>query len=1211
MKTVKKVLALILTLVLLIGTIADTNVTALAANETSASLTYANGWDWSDDYCYQNQIFVYASASETATPASIHGMGTGFLGWQNGIVFEYNDANDTWTVVTCDFTADGTNAAESATLGSNRFAVIFHNEASVGQTASYNYLVNNAKVGAEFTLTGDISTLQSASGSISGVSISLATVKEDTTTSTPVVSGITSGSLTYANGYDWSDSYCYQNQIFVYASSSSTATAASIHGNGTGFLGWQNGFVLEYNSTNGTWEVVLSDFVADGTNEAESATLGSNRMAVIFHNEASVGQADSYEFFTTYAKVGAEFYLTGDISTLQSASGSISGVSLSINASEDTTTPEEDTTTPSEPEEDTTVPEEDTTTPEEDTTTPSEPEEDTTTPEVTTTASGSLTYANGWDWSDDYCYQNQIFVYASSSSTATAASIHGNGTGFLGWQNGFVLEYNSTSGTWEVVISDFVADGTNAAESATLGSNRIAVIFHNQASVGQADSYEFFTTYAKVGAEFTLTGSLSTLQSASGSISGVSLSLATANEDTTTPEEDTTTPEEDTTVPEEDTTTPSEPEEDTTTPEVTTTASGSLTYANGWDWSDDYCYQNQIFVYASSSSTATPASIHGNGTGFLGWQNGIVLEYNSTSGTWEVVISDFVADGTNAAESATLGSNRMAVIFHNQASVGQADSYEFFTTYATLGAEFTLTGDISTLQSASGSISGVSLSYVVPEDDSTTEEDTTTPDDTTTPEDDTTTVTPDGTTVGYITSVNYYQWVDSAPQANHIYAYATTDSSQTPKSTFHAGYNLFASGNGIVFQYNSTTGKYKAITVDFDTTDGVNAAESQGLSDGILVVLFGEDAATGQSEAYNFFKDNVKVGGEYYLSTELSYIQYSEGATGSVNNLYVSTAPIVKTESSTTTPTLSDTSVGTISSTVGTYTSTGSSTASSGDTDGLSCVLYAPQNNTVGISTYVNLSAINTNLYTNDEALAKQSLGIGTPNNTDIDNAYMYLCLNSTNWSGDFGLIKRLGDADWEICTSEYYYNNWRWNAYAYASESGVDVYYNPEYVYSMFNVMDGREAYYIKDCYAIKDLQMSLIYSDGTLTYKLTAGGVTIFSVSDTGTVSSAKFGRAASITNSSTTTYDNANYLYQISSTLNGRTPAELSNVQFYDTYYYTSSGYGRLTVDAGSLWIYPSSTSSAGYQVDANGDPLVSCQEVILSDGRYMDIIDIQNY
>ena len=216
----------------------------------------------------------------------------------------------------------------------------------------------------------------------------------------------------------------------------------------------------------------------------------------------------------------------------------------------------------------------------------------------------------------------------------------------------------------------------------------MAVIFHNEASVGQKDSYDFFVNYAKVGAEFVLTGSLSTLQSASGKVSGVTLSYSYEVE--VEPE------------------TPVEPEE----PKVEViTETGKLTYANGWDWSDSVCYQNQIFVYASSSSSDTPASIHGMGTGFLGWQNGIVLEYNSTSGKWEVVISDFEADGVNAAESAKLGSNRMAVIFHNEASVGQKDSYEFFKNYAKVGAEFTLTGSLSTLQSASGKISGVSLSY--------------------------------------------------------------------------------------------------------------------------------------------------------------------------------------------------------------------------------------------------------------------------------------------------------------------------------------------------------------------------------------------------------------------------------------------------------------------------------------------------------------------
>ena len=610
-------------------------------------------------------------------------------------------------------------------------------------------------------------------------------------------------------------------------------------------------------------------------------------------------------------------------------------------------------------------------------------------PEIgTVPAYGNLTYANGWDWSDSLCYQNQIFVFASTSSSATPITILGQNEGFLQWHNGIVFEYNEENGAWKVIVADFEADGVNEAESTTLGSNRFAVIFHDEAVVGQEDSVNFFKTYATVGAEFGLNCGVSTLQSASGAISGVTLSYP---------------------------------------------AYGNLTYANGWDWSDSLCYQNQIFVFASTSSSATPITILGQYEGFLQWQNGIVFEYNEENGAWKVIVADFEADGVNEAESTTLGSNRFAVIFHDEAVVGQEDSVNFFKTYATVGAEFGLNCGVSTLQSASGAISGVTLSYPYVEGETPSE-----------PEEDETTV---------------------------------------------------------------------------------------------------------------------------------------------------------------------DTPVGTIQSTIGVYTSQSYPSASSGDTDGLSAVLYAPQNSTVGISTYVNLASINTSLYTSSDALAKQNSGSGIASDKNIDNAYLYLCLNSTNWSGDFGLIKRLGDEDWEIVTSEYKDSAWRWNAYAHSSD--VTVTYNSNYIYTKWNVMDGLNAYYIKNCDSVTDLQMNLMYNNGTLTYSLCIGGVTIFSVSDTGSISNGKYGRAASITNSSTTSYGSSNYLYQLSGTLNGRTPAALTNVQFYDSYYYTTSGYNKLTLSTGSLWLYPCASSSAGYLVNTEGDPIVTFEEVTLTSGVVMDIIDIQNY
>ncbi len=481
-----------------------------------------------------------------------------------------------------------------------------------------------------------------------------------------------------------------------------------------------------------------------------------------------------------------------------------------------------------------------------------------------------------------------------------------------------------------------------------------------------------------------------------------------------------------------DTITPSEPEDDTTTPsdpEYDNLTTGNLTYVNGFDWSE-LSYQNNIYAFASTDASATPAEIIGQEVGFLSWWNGIVLEYNETNDTWEVVDVDFKVDGVNTAETATLGENRLVVIFHDEAAIGQTDSYNFFKYHTAVGEEFTLTGDITVLQAIYGKLSNVSL---------------------------------------------------------------------------------------------STPG---AQSGDDDTSGG--------------------------------------------------------------------------------------TSIGTIESTIGTYTSNSSPTASSGDTDGLSCVLYAPQSNTTGISTHLNLGAVDTTLYTSSDALIKQTVGSGIATDKDVDNAYLYLCLNSTNWSGDFGVIKRLNDEDWEIVTSEYYYSTWRWNAYAYPSTSGVTVYYNSDYVYSKWNTMDGINSYYINNSETITDLQMNLIYSGGTLTYSLLIDGVTIFSVSDTGTISNGKYGRAASVTNSGDAASSaSANYLYQISSTLLGRTPAAVENIQFYDTYYYTSSGAKTLNINTGSLWLYPNRSSSAGYLTNTDGDPIVTCQEVMLTDGRIMDIINIKNY
>ena len=461
---------------------------------------------------------------------------------------------------------------------------------------------------------------------------------------------------------------------------------------------------------------------------------------------------------------------------------------------------------------------------------------------------------------------------------------------------------------------------------------------------------------------------------------------------------------------------------------------------------------------------------------------------------------------------------------------------------------------------------------------------------------------------GDLTYANAYDWSANSYQ-KQIYVYASATETATPATINGQAVGFMGWFSGIVFEYNETNGTWKVVSVNWG--DGTNEAESTTLGDGRLIVMFHNDVVNGQPENYNFFKEKAVVGAEFYLSEDISILQ---SVSGSLSNVYLSLKPILKDETDsddTTEPENpeepEDPVVGTVESTIKEYTSENSVTASSGDVDGLSAVLYAPSSAT-GISTHLNLGAIHTTLYTNETALKLQSLGGGTAMNKDVDNAYNYLCMNSSKWSGDFGLTKRLGDADWEIVTSEYYNGTWRWNAYSWSSD--VTTSYDLDYVYWKWNVLDGREGLYIKNSEYIGDLQMSLISSNGTLTYTLSIDGKTIFTVSDTGTISNAKFGRAASLTNSSATG-DSSNYLDFIGSTLNGKGSSQMTNVQYYDTYYHTSRGSSQLTLSAGTLWLYPNRSSNAGYKVNAEGDPIVTCEEVYLTDGRIMDIINIKNY
>jgi hypothetical protein len=211
----------------------------------------------------------------------------------------------------------GSASAAGISWASGDIVLVVHSASSRPSDGYANWM---SKVAAMALEAGDIVAVASDKSTVT-VMQEVAVETPDSESETPKEEIITSGKLTYANGYDWSDSEFYMENIMVFASSDSRATVASTLGSAC--FGWGNGMVLEYNSTNGTWVVTSVDLTLGDDNTTEYVTLGPNKMVVIFYNDAP-----DADFFLKNAVVGKELYLNGTFSSLQSTTGTLSGVSL-------------------------------------------------------------------------------------------------------------------------------------------------------------------------------------------------------------------------------------------------------------------------------------------------------------------------------------------------------------------------------------------------------------------------------------------------------------------------------------------------------------------------------------------------------------------------------------------------------------------------------------------------------------------------------------------------------------------------------------------------------------------------------------------------------------------------------------------------------------------------------------------------------------------
>ena len=124
---------------------------------------------------------------------------------------------------------------------------------------------------------------------------------------------VTQGNLTAANSVDYQ--FGSFNDIIVFACSDSTQTLLTLTGQDEATFAWWYNFVLEFNAEKGTWVVTKADMsMADGANAYCTEPLGEGKMYVMFHDNVTKTQKESYDFFLNTVEVGKEYYLSVDTS---------------------------------------------------------------------------------------------------------------------------------------------------------------------------------------------------------------------------------------------------------------------------------------------------------------------------------------------------------------------------------------------------------------------------------------------------------------------------------------------------------------------------------------------------------------------------------------------------------------------------------------------------------------------------------------------------------------------------------------------------------------------------------------------------------------------------------------------------------------------------------------------------------------------------------
>jgi hypothetical protein len=169
----------------------------------------------------------------------------------------------------------------------------------------------------------------------------------------------------------------------------------------------------------------------------------------------------------------------------------------------------------------------------------------------------------------------------------------------------------------------------------------------------------------------------------------------------------------------------------------------------------------------------------------------------------------------------------------------------------------------------------------------------------------------DTTTQGVLTCANMYDYNFGA--YNDVIVFASYDDTQTLSTlTGQTESDTFAWFYTFLLEYNADKGTWVVTKADMAMEDSANQLRNETLGEGKMIVMFHDSVTKTQQASYDFYKNTVVEGAEFYLGIHPSYIydvyDYVDGA-------FLSTVPVEvaepEVEDTTTEDTEADTTTGT------------------------------------------------------------------------------------------------------------------------------------------------------------------------------------------------------------------------------------------------------------------------------------------------------------